>query len=368
MDLREVETYGYTYAYYGDSTQLTYLRSRYYASGTGRFLTRDTWMGNISQPLSLNQWNYVNGNPINYADPSGYSPNCAIKGTCGPDVTLWFMREMANHYSYGVSIKNKVNRMKALAHTKISDPCTNWPVFLSQVALEPPFSQIVNEFYVPTSAAPLGASILFFPGQADDIIDALAYLEYGLYGLAVDYVNVNYTTTNPGCNTGKCASATKTDLDGNTSSHQTVTLCGQCRDASDLGNMMFGLGGAARGYSLALTYGSATGFNAMTDGPENLSELLQVTLFSADGWGAVPGWYIGNGQLYNDRTAFCYLANFPLGRDNNSQLEGCAKCNTLYNGKYKSPSSIYKVGDQGYPYGATNTIEELQYKINDQLK
>lgn len=316
----------------------------------------------------MNRWNYVNGNPINYTDPSGYSPNCAIKGTCGPDVTTWFMQEMENHYLYGVDIKNKVSRMKALAHTKLSDPCTNWFVFLSQIALEPPFNQIVNEFYIPTSVAPLGASIIFFPGQADDMIDALAYLEYGLYGLAVDYVNIDYTSPNPACNTGKCASVIKTDLDGNTSNHPTVTLCGQCRDASDFGNMMFGLGGAARGYSLALAYGSATGFNAMTDGPGNLSEFLQVTLFSADGWDAVPGWSIGNGQLFNNRTAFCYWANFPLGRDNHSQLDGCATCNTLYNGRFSSPSSIYKVGRKGYPYGAKNTIEELQRKIENLLE
>jgi len=35
-------TYGYMGEVYGDSTQLTYLRSRYYSSSTGRFLTQDT--------------------------------------------------------------------------------------------------------------------------------------------------------------------------------------------------------------------------------------------------------------------------------------------------------------------------------------
>lgn len=58
-------------AYFGDSTQLTYLRSRFYASGTGRFLTRDTWGGNPNSPITFNQWVYADTNPINRTDPSG---------------------------------------------------------------------------------------------------------------------------------------------------------------------------------------------------------------------------------------------------------------------------------------------------------
>jgi len=56
-----------------DASGLTYLRARYYASGTGRFLTRDTWMGDYNRPLSLNRWLYVEGNPINRTDPTGKS-------------------------------------------------------------------------------------------------------------------------------------------------------------------------------------------------------------------------------------------------------------------------------------------------------
>jgi RHS repeat-associated protein len=53
---------------------MVYLRARYYASDTGRFISRDTWEGNYNQPLSLNRWNYVEGNPVNYSDPNGKSP------------------------------------------------------------------------------------------------------------------------------------------------------------------------------------------------------------------------------------------------------------------------------------------------------
>lgn len=40
----------------------------------GRFLTRDTWMGDYISPLSLNRWMYVEGNPVNLTDPSGLIP------------------------------------------------------------------------------------------------------------------------------------------------------------------------------------------------------------------------------------------------------------------------------------------------------
>jgi RHS repeat-associated protein len=64
------------YAYTGeqlDASGLTYLRARYYDANVGRFTSRDTWSGNYNSPHSLNRWNYTNGNPINYIDPSGHN-------------------------------------------------------------------------------------------------------------------------------------------------------------------------------------------------------------------------------------------------------------------------------------------------------
>ena len=54
-----------------DANGLIYLRARYYNPGDGRFLSRDTWAGNYNRPLSLNRWGYVEGNPVNYIDPTG---------------------------------------------------------------------------------------------------------------------------------------------------------------------------------------------------------------------------------------------------------------------------------------------------------
>jgi len=62
--------YGYTNEY--TSQGLIYLRARYYDPTIGRFMTKDTWGGNINQPMSYNAWLYVNSNPINFTDPSGH--------------------------------------------------------------------------------------------------------------------------------------------------------------------------------------------------------------------------------------------------------------------------------------------------------
>jgi RHS repeat-associated protein len=69
-------TYGFTGEY--TSNDLVYLRARMYAPGMGRFLTRDTWDGNVNQPMSFNRWNYVYANPTNLTDPSGLCPTCFV--------------------------------------------------------------------------------------------------------------------------------------------------------------------------------------------------------------------------------------------------------------------------------------------------
>jgi RHS repeat-associated protein len=48
-----------------------YLRARYYDQGNGRFSQQDTWMGNNSDPITLNKYVYGNADPVRYTDPTG---------------------------------------------------------------------------------------------------------------------------------------------------------------------------------------------------------------------------------------------------------------------------------------------------------
>ena len=69
------DTTGNPFAYNGearDDTGLDYLRARYYDSQGGTFLTEDSYPGEDTDPLSQNQYSYVQNNPVNYTDPSGH--------------------------------------------------------------------------------------------------------------------------------------------------------------------------------------------------------------------------------------------------------------------------------------------------------
>ncbi|MDE5974520.1 MAG: glycohydrolase toxin TNT-related protein, partial [Eubacterium sp.] len=64
--------YQYNAEYTDSSTGLQYLRARYYDSSQGRFTTKDTLLGSIEKPITLNLYTYCGNNPLNYIDPSGH--------------------------------------------------------------------------------------------------------------------------------------------------------------------------------------------------------------------------------------------------------------------------------------------------------
>lgn len=68
--------YNNSYAYnaedYNPNLEVQYLRARYYDVERGNFLTEDTYLGKLTDPLTLNRYNYVKSSAPNYVDPSGY--------------------------------------------------------------------------------------------------------------------------------------------------------------------------------------------------------------------------------------------------------------------------------------------------------
>ncbi len=58
--------------YYDLETNFYYLRARYYDPTIGRFLSEDTYIGQATDPLSLNLYTYCSNNPINFTDPTGH--------------------------------------------------------------------------------------------------------------------------------------------------------------------------------------------------------------------------------------------------------------------------------------------------------
>jgi RHS repeat-associated protein len=70
--------YRYTGEQYDPNLGFYYLRARYSNPNTGRFLSRDSFAGNIYDPASLHRYTYCGDNPINCIDPSGMEFN--LKG------------------------------------------------------------------------------------------------------------------------------------------------------------------------------------------------------------------------------------------------------------------------------------------------
>ncbi|RNB70857.1 hypothetical protein EDM52_16540 [Brevibacillus invocatus] len=57
---------------YDEKAGLYYLRARYYYPSIGRFISEDTYKGQVDNPLSLNRYTYTHNNPLKYIDPSGH--------------------------------------------------------------------------------------------------------------------------------------------------------------------------------------------------------------------------------------------------------------------------------------------------------
>jgi RHS repeat-associated protein len=64
-------SYLYTGQQFDAAVGYYYLRARYYAQTTGRFITTDPFGGIPSDPVSLHRYLYANADPVNLSDPSG---------------------------------------------------------------------------------------------------------------------------------------------------------------------------------------------------------------------------------------------------------------------------------------------------------
>ena len=72
IDDSDTNAFRYCGEYYDKETATVYLRARYYNPTTGRFISRDSFAGRRSDPLSLNLYTYCRNNPIRFIDPSGH--------------------------------------------------------------------------------------------------------------------------------------------------------------------------------------------------------------------------------------------------------------------------------------------------------
>ena len=100
-------TYENEYTYNGESynpnIHSQYLRARYYSVVTASFLTEDSYLGNIREPLTLNRYNYCVSSYLNYVDPSG---NTVLWGLLERKIVEMELRLVAP------VIRNKINEAR----------------------------------------------------------------------------------------------------------------------------------------------------------------------------------------------------------------------------------------------------------------
>ena len=98
----------YTGGIYDVSTGLYYLNARYYDPRNGRFITQDTYRGEVNNPSTLHLYAYCHNNPINYIDPSGHkvttfgyqtSASFLISGK----VYIFVGKDSKNKYAVGIT-------------------------------------------------------------------------------------------------------------------------------------------------------------------------------------------------------------------------------------------------------------------------
>ncbi|NEN87036.1 polymorphic toxin-type HINT domain-containing protein [Paenibacillus elgii] len=75
------QPFRYSGEFWDNSAHLQYLRARWYDPSVGRFMSQDTYEGDIANPLSLNLYTYVHNNPLRYTDPSGQIA-CGLNQEC----------------------------------------------------------------------------------------------------------------------------------------------------------------------------------------------------------------------------------------------------------------------------------------------
>ena len=92
---------------YDDETGLYYLRARYYDPSVGRFISKDSVEGSITNPLSLNLYTYVENNPLGYFDYTGQEPLSTlfknIPGEVSRDFSVTWNRDIPATIEYANS-------------------------------------------------------------------------------------------------------------------------------------------------------------------------------------------------------------------------------------------------------------------------
>ena len=148
IDDSDTNAFRYCGEYYDSESGTIYLRARYYDPSTGRFISRDSYAGKNSDPLSLNLYTYCHNNPIYFYDQTGHSIWSKI-GNAAKSGFNWCKKKAGQAFDWGVSeIKEQTregNLDLVLDKTLSASKDTNDIYHIRQKCYQEPFGY--NDFY-----------------------------------------------------------------------------------------------------------------------------------------------------------------------------------------------------------------------------
>ncbi|MDF2545537.1 MAG: repeat protein [Anaerosolibacter sp.] len=122
-------TFGYTGYQYDTAAEMWYAQARYYAPKVGRFISEDSYKGQITNPQSLNLYVYCTNNPLIYIDPSG---NMGVRQV--DDLLKGMASGLADNIKGMVDIWGTANTLVTIARQLITGDMT--VAQLAQAGLE----------------------------------------------------------------------------------------------------------------------------------------------------------------------------------------------------------------------------------------
>lgn len=109
----DTNPFRYSGEYFDKETGTIYLRSRYYNPCVGRFITEDSYLGDITDPLSLNLYTYCYNNPLRFFDPTGhYTEEEAEELRNGLKSDNWLDKAKAVTKGASISWRDRYNNAK----------------------------------------------------------------------------------------------------------------------------------------------------------------------------------------------------------------------------------------------------------------
>jgi RHS repeat-associated protein len=240
--------FGFTGEWRDSVTGMYYLRARYYNPAIGTFVSRDPYEGTTARAMSLNGYSWVEGRVADGRDPNGRSLellrqlstlSCASTNStqtaqnqcecyCNPLFSTYsaYLCGVCRAFRDGLAVNANGQPFQFCGDERPTQACcgpdaTVW---------------LMRELQIHGNYASIGGNLM-----AGNILDSMGpqFLRLAVYGLAVDYGRVPYWDLAV-ASAQRAGAYVPTDNDYCGSRDGVISVCGICQNPTDFGNFVLG--------------------------------------------------------------------------------------------------------------------------------